>query len=159
MSELKFYIMQKRPTEVRHFTGSTFISRILSVYDVGIIYLGCGLLHTSSSVPDAFCGTGRSNASVSPCSRWGLPSHRHYCRCWCAFTTPFHPHTHCWMQSLLCCTCRQVTSPGRYPASLPYGVRTFLDKHMTYRDSLGQPGRTIIQGFVSYRQVQGSGFA
>ena len=57
------------------------------------------------------------------------------------------------MQSLLCCTCRHVTAPGRYPASLPYGVRTFLDKHKTYRDSPDQPGRIIIQCFGHGRQA------
>jgi len=67
------------------------ISRILSVADGGIIYLGSALPPTSSGAPGAFFGTGRSPAPVSPCSRWGLPGHRHCCRCRCALTAPFHP--------------------------------------------------------------------
>jgi len=46
---------------------------------------------TSSGVPGAFWGTGRSTAPASPCSRWGLPGQRHHCRCRCALTAPFHP--------------------------------------------------------------------
>jgi len=30
--------------------------------------------------------------AVMPCSRWGLPSHRHHWRCWCALNAPFHPY-------------------------------------------------------------------
>jgi len=67
------------------------ISRILSVADGGIIYLGSPLPPTSSGVPGAFWGTGRSTAPASPCSRWGLPGQRHHCRCRCALTAPFHP--------------------------------------------------------------------
>ena len=48
------------------------ISRILSVIDVGIIYLGSTLPPTCSGAPGAFCGTGRSTAPASPCSRWGF---------------------------------------------------------------------------------------
>ena len=68
------------------------ISRILCVKDVGIIYLGSSLPTTSSGVPGVFCGTGRSTTPASPCSRWGLPGHRHCCPCRCALTAPFHPH-------------------------------------------------------------------
>ena len=73
------------------FTRANTISRILSVKDGGIIYLGSALPPTSSGVPGAFYGAGRSTAPVSPCSRWGLPGQRHCCRCRCALTAPFHP--------------------------------------------------------------------
>ena len=69
------------------------ISRILSVCDGGTIYLGSPSPPTSSGVPGAFSGTGRSTAPVSPCSRWGLPGHRHCCQCRCALTAPFHPRS------------------------------------------------------------------
>ena len=69
------------------------ISRILSAEDGGIIYLGSASPPTSSGVPGAFWGTGRSTAPVSPCSRWGLPGQRHCCRCRCALTAPFHPRS------------------------------------------------------------------
>ena len=67
------------------------ISRILSVSDGEIIYLGSASPPTSSGVPGAFCGTGRSTAPASPCSRWGLPGRRHCCPRRCALTAPFHP--------------------------------------------------------------------
>ena len=69
------------------------VSRILSVENGGTIYLGSASPPTSSGVPGAFSGTGRSTAPVSPCSRWGLPGRRHCCRRRCALTAPFHPRS------------------------------------------------------------------
>ena len=67
------------------------ISRILSVSDGEIIYLGSASPPISSGAPGAFFGTGRSTAPASPCSRWGLPGRRHCCPRRCALTAPFHP--------------------------------------------------------------------
>jgi len=59
----------------------------------------------------------------------------------CALTTPFHPFCTTPVANLVairqgkpinhtevyfCCTIPGVASAGRYPASLPYGARTFL---------------------------------
>ena len=92
------------------------ISRILSVADGGIIYLGPALPPASSGVPGAFCGAGRSPAPVSPCSRWGLPGHRHYCRCRCALTAPFHP------RSVAAAICSLLHLPSGCPARPLTGI-------------------------------------
>jgi len=44
-----------------------------------------------------------------------------------ALTPPFHPCFLVRKRSLLCGTFRQVALPGRYPAPLSCGVRTFLE--------------------------------
>ena len=44
-----------------------------------------------------------------------------------ALTPPFHPYFLVRKRSLLCGTFRQVALPGRYPAPLSCGVRTFLE--------------------------------
>lgn len=44
-----------------------------------------------------------------------------------ALTPPFHPYFPVRKRSLLCGTFRQVALPGRYPAPLSCGVRTFLE--------------------------------
>lgn len=92
------------------------ISRILSVVDGGTIYLGSASPPASSGVPGAFSGTGRSNAPVSPCSRWGLPGHRHCCRCRCALTAPFHP------RSLYAAICSLLHLPSGCPARPLAGI-------------------------------------
>jgi len=92
------------------------ISRILSVGDGGIIYLGSASPPTSSGVPGAFYGTGRSPAPVSPCSRWGLPGHRHRCRCRCALTAPFHP------RSVSTAICSLLHLPSSFPARPLAGI-------------------------------------
>ena len=94
------------------------ISRILSVEDGGIIYLGSPLPPTSSGAPGAFYGTGRSPAPVSPCSRWGLPGHRHFCRCRCALTAPFHP------RNVSAAICSLLRLPSGFPARLLTGIVT-----------------------------------
>ncbi len=48
----------------------------------------------------------------------------------CALTAPFHPCLISWgshRRSVLCCAIRRLATPGRYPAPLPCGARTFLD--------------------------------
>ena len=92
------------------------ISRILSVSDGEIIYLGSALPPISSGAPGAFYGTGRSPAPVSPCSRWGLPGHRHHCRCRCALTAPFHP------RSVSAAICSLLHLPSGYPARPLAGI-------------------------------------
>ena len=92
------------------------ISRILSVADGGIIYLGSASPPTSSGAPGAFCGAGRSTAPVSPCSRWGLPGHRHYCRCRRALTAPFHP------RSVSAALCSLLHLPSGCPARPLTGI-------------------------------------
>ena len=92
------------------------ISRILSVIDVGIIYLGSTLPPTSSGAPGAFCGTGRSTAPASPCSRWGLPGQRRCCRCRCALTTPFHPRI------VIDAFCSLLHLPSGHPARPLAGI-------------------------------------
>ena len=94
------------------------ISRILSVGDGGIIYLGSTSPPTSSGVPGVFYGAGRSSAPVSPCSRWGLPGQRHYCRCRCALTAPFHPRT------VSDAICSLLHLPSGYPARPLAGIVT-----------------------------------
>ena len=80
--------------------------------------------------------------AVWPCTPWGLPSRDRRRPRWWALTPPFHPSpvprrggTIGW--SVLCCTCRRATPPGRrserggagaFPlgSTVPCGVRTFL---------------------------------
>ena len=88
------------------------ISRILSVGDGGIIYLGSPLPPTSSGVPGAFHGTaaplhlfhlapdGVCLAIDITADAGALLPH--------PFTLATFP-----LQSALCCTCRQVSLPGR----------------------------------------------
>ena len=92
------------------------VSRILSVEDGETIYLGSASPPISSGAPGAFCGTGRSPAPVSPCSRWGLPGHRHLCRCRCALTAPFHP------RGVSAAICSLLHLPSGYPARLLAGI-------------------------------------
>lgn len=57
------------------------------------------------------------------CSRWGLPSRPSHLGRWWSLTPPFHAYRQApglpapCRRPALCCTCRQVTLPGRYPAS------------------------------------------
>ncbi len=88
------------------------VSRILSVADGGIIYLGSPLPPTSSGVPGAFYGAGRSRRlfhlapdgvclAIDITADAGAPLPH-------PFTLAASP-----LQSALCCTCRQVALPGR----------------------------------------------
>jgi hypothetical protein len=55
---------------------------------------------------------------VGLCTRWSLPSHLCYQRCWWAFTPPFHYHQrghpcgHPCGLPVFCCTCRRLTRPA-----------------------------------------------
>ncbi len=66
------------------------------------------------------------------CSWWGLPSPSLLPKTWWALTPPFHPYPRVPQsgvrrRSVFCGAVRRVTPPGRYPAPLLFGVRTFLD--------------------------------
>jgi len=82
-----------------------------------IISLGAALPTRSSSLPEARrieqIRTARRTvqfASVWPCSRWGLPGRRHYCRRRWSLTPPFHPRRAARGNALLC---------GPFPAGHP----------------------------------------
>lgn len=124
------------------------ISRILSVKDGGIIYLGSTSPPTSSGAPGAFYGAGRSPAPVSPCSRWGLPGHRHHCRCRCALAAPFHP------RSVSAAICSLLHLPSGCPARSLTGIDAlwsadFPRQALACHDPRDQPGKSILPQFES----------
>src|SRR6266542_2433548 len=68
------------------------------------------------------------------CSRWGLPSRPRHRDRWCALTAPFHPcpqRPAYAERPLAVCSLLHFPwahAPWGLPSTLPYGVRTFLER-------------------------------
>jgi hypothetical protein len=77
-----------------------------------IICLGVLLPTPSSSLPGRLTRRAASSRPAWPCSWWGLPGQRHYCRCRWSLTPPFHPHR-------ATIAARQYTSLWHYSVGLP----------------------------------------
>ena len=117
------------------------VSRILSAMNGGIIYLGSASPPTSSGVPGAFIGTGRSNAPASPCSRWGLawpatllPLPVRSCRT----LSPSHP-AGCNLLSVALAVRLPCPAVSRHRRPVECGLSS---TGLSRRDPLGQPGHS-----------------
>ena len=91
------------------------------------IHLGAALPMRSCCQPGPPGQSCPCEVPIWHCSRWGLP-----CRSGCPNRGGLLPHrftlTPVSGRSVLCGAFRRVSPPGRYPAPLLCGVRTFLER-------------------------------
>ncbi len=111
------------------------------------------LPYSSSNLPKLQCGNPSDRksclaVSIWFCFRWGLQCHLCYQRC--GALLPHHFNLTCALKGhrryIFCCTFRQVTLPGRYPAPCFREARTFLvNKNI---DAAIRPSIILIAGKI-----------
>jgi len=100
-------------------------SRVLCPRRVGAVAISLGTSLPACSCDQPGDGPGALCPSIWSCSRWGLPG-RHVAMPPVRSYRTISPLPERTRAVCFCCTIRGVAPPGRYPASLPGGARTFL---------------------------------